>query len=172
MRKKPKFLLKCLKGTWDLSHCRRTRVSRLRHGGLESSLFSHHVPASTNVLSIFGHVVAVDVLHEYMEYISEVVDTSQDAFAHIDSTVLNLARLNAVISTVIYCVKIMMSIRLVVIPGSTTLIHSHHSYQLPSASSLEPLQHLCLNGVQKSLKFHLFIFRLESPLYRIRPFEK
>lgn len=56
-----------------------------------------------DVLSIFDHVSAVVVLHEYMRYILQVVSTSKGATSHIDGTVLTLARLGAFISTAIHC---------------------------------------------------------------------
>lgn len=45
------------------SHGRRIKVSQLGCAGLEYSLLYHEIPAITNVLSIFGHVIAVEVLH-------------------------------------------------------------------------------------------------------------
>lgn len=43
------------------------------------------------------------MLHEYVEYIPQVVDTSRGMSSHIDGTVLILERLDALLSTVTYC---------------------------------------------------------------------
>lgn len=88
---------------WEFSNEMRTSVFQHCKDGLVSSLFSVEIPASTNFLYIFGQMFAVDVLHEYVEYIPQVFDTSQGAVSRVDGTVLTVARLNVFLSTVIYC---------------------------------------------------------------------
>lgn len=61
---KSKHLFKLHDGTLNFSHWMRTSVSQLVRACLESSLLFHDNPASTDVLSMFGHVIAVDVLYE------------------------------------------------------------------------------------------------------------
>lgn len=62
--------------TWDSSHCKRTRVFQLCRAGLGYVSLSHNIAASPDVFSIFGHVTAVDVLHEYTGYMTQVVETT------------------------------------------------------------------------------------------------
>lgn len=87
--------------TLDFSHWRRISVSQLYRAGIKSSFLSHDILASTGVLSIFGHVTVIEVLHEYMGYMHQVVNSLQDTSSYIDVSVLALARLDTFIATVL-----------------------------------------------------------------------
>lgn len=69
IEEKSKLLRKRPGETWDFPHLIRTSVSYLCRAGLESLILFHVIPTSTDVLSVFGHVITIEVLHEYMGYI-------------------------------------------------------------------------------------------------------
>lgn len=101
MEAKSKLLFKRPDGTWDFSHCRRTSVSQLYRAGLESMHLCYDIPTSAEVCFILGHVIAINLLREYIGYIPQNDGTSQVASSYIDGTVLTLAWLDAIVSTAI-----------------------------------------------------------------------
>lgn len=102
IEEKSKLLRKWDNGIWDYSHRRRTSIFQLCQAGIDLSFLSNEFPTSTDVLSIFGHVVAVNVLQKYVGCSPQVIGTSQSFSSCIDGRMLTLARLDAYISTVIY----------------------------------------------------------------------
>lgn len=84
-------------GTWEFSHCSRTSIAQICQAGLEFSVLSDVIPASTDVRFIFGDKIAVDLIHDFISYISQVVGTPQGDTFHIAGAMFSLGRLHAFI---------------------------------------------------------------------------
>lgn len=102
METKSKFPRKQPNIMSNFNHCWRNSISQFCRADLEFSLLSYDISASINVLSVFGLVHAVDVLHEYIGSISQVVYMSEGASTHMDGTILTLACMDAFISMAVY----------------------------------------------------------------------
>lgn len=172
MEAKSKHLRTRPDGTWNFGFWGLSSVSKLYRAGLESSLLSHDILASTDALSFLVMWLQSRCFMSTWRYVPLDLPPSQDGMSHINVIVLLRTRLDVFPSMFIYFFAMKVSIRMVAIVESSTPIFSHRAYPLSSACTLAPLQRLCFNAVQKKLTFSLLKATLVPSFFGYRLFAK
>lgn len=89
---------------FEVAYWRTSNGASLCKHGMEPPVVGHEILQTEDHLQLFGHNIAINVLHQFMGFVSGSTAMASDD-NKIEGTVLSFARLNAFITTAVGCLR-------------------------------------------------------------------